>query len=287
MDFRDKVVIVTGASSGIGRDATLRFAQRGAVAIGVARREDRLRALAEECRKHAPASDYITADLGDRARAEAVVQQVIERHGRVDVLVNNAAVSKHKHVYNVSAEEAERVIAVNFLSCLWTSFAVIPHMLQQGAGAIVNVSSFAGRVVPPREAIYAASKAAMNGFSEGLSLDLEGSGIHVGLVIPGPIDTEIWEKGDESFAYQGVKHPASIVTDAIFEVIEKRLRERMAPRRSPPLAFARFLRLAFPRLLRYGMQRMDPVSPEMIARARERAERGLRLGDAGPDPRER
>jgi short-subunit dehydrogenase len=278
MEFRDKVVIVTGASSGIGHDAALRFAERGAVVIGVARREERLRALREACRKHSPESGFIAGDLGLRDFAEGVIAEVVDRHGRIDVLVNNAAISKHKHVYHVSASEAERVMDVNFRSCLWMTLAAIPPMLERGEGSIVNVSSFAARVVPPREAIYAASKAAMNAFSEGLNLELEGSGLHVGLVIPGPIDTEIWEKGDEPFAYDGVKYPARVVTDAIFEVIEQRLDERMAPRRSAALLAARFLRLVFPKLLHLGMRRMDPVSNEILSRARERARKGLPLG---------
>jgi hypothetical protein len=197
------------------------------------------------------------------------------------VLVNNAAISKRRHVFDLSVEECERVIDVNFRSCVWTTLAVIPAMLVRGEGAIVNVSSFVGRVVPPREAIYAASKAAMNAFVEGLNLDLEGSGIHIGLVIPGPIDTEIWEKVDQPSAYRGVKHPPSVVTDAIFEVIEKRLDERMAPRRTAALLTARLLRLIFPRLLRFGMQRMDPVTPGLISAARDRAAESLqRVGTA-------
>jgi len=281
MDFRDQVVIVTGASSGIGRDAALRFAERGAVVIGVARREERLRELAEACRKHTPESGYLAGDLGDREFAERMVAEVVERHGRLDVLVNNAAMAKRKHVFDLSAEECERVMDVNFHSCVSTTLAAIPAMLVRGEGAIVNVSSFVGRVVPPREAVYAASKAAMNAFTEGLKLDLEGSGIHIGLVIPGPIDTEIWEKDEHPSSYSGVKYPTAVVTDAIFEVIEGRVDERVAPRRKPALLTARFLRLMFPRLLRFGMHRMDPVTPERIAEARERAAKRLRPGGAG------
>src|SRR5690606_7261929 len=112
-------------------------------------------------------------------------------------------------------------------------FAAIPYMLARDGGTIVNVSSFAAKVAPPREALYAASKAALNAFSEGLWSDLAGSGIHVALVNPGPIDTEIWEKEDEPPAYDGKKHPPEIVADAIFEAIEKRLYEVTVPRRSP------------------------------------------------------
>jgi short-subunit dehydrogenase len=154
-------------------------------------------------------------------------------------------------------------------------------MLSAGGGCIVNVSSFAAAVVPPRETVYAASKAAMSAFTQGLWNDLEGSGIHAGLVLPGAIDTEIWEKLDEPAAFSGARAPAELVARAIFEVIEKRRREITVPRRKPDLLLARFLRACFPGLLRFGMRRMDPVPDEVIALARARAERGLRLGEPG------
>jgi short-subunit dehydrogenase len=277
--YRDQVAIVTGASSGIGRVSARAFAARGATVVAVARREDLLRDLIAECRRDSPRSIYLRGDLGERDFAERVVDETAATFGRLDVLVNNAAVSKHKQIYHTTAAEAEGVLRVNFLSTVWTTFAAIPHMLKQGGGAIVNVSSFAAKVVPPRETVYAASKAAMNAFSEGLWNDLEGSGIHVALVHPGPIDTEIWDKEDEPVAFDGRKFPPEIVAEAIFEVIEKRRREITVPRRNPALMTARLLRLVAPWLLLRGMSRMDPVPPDVVERARTRAARGNRLGD--------
>ena len=279
MDYRNKVVVVTGASSGIGYEAAKAFAQRGAIVVAVARREALLQKLIEECRQTSPASSYVAGDLGDRAVAERVIDEAVQRHGRIDILVNNAAISKHKHTYHTSAEEADLVMRVNFMSCVWTTYAAIPPMLRQGGGAIVNVSSFAAKVSPPREGLYAASKAAMNAFSEGLWNDLAGSGIHVAIVNPGPIDTEIWEKEDEPPAYSGPKYPPAIVVDAIFEVIEKRRYEVTIPRRHPMLITARFLRLFLPSVLRFGMGKTEPVPEEFLAKARERAAQGKRLGD--------
>jgi short-subunit dehydrogenase len=279
MDYRSKVAVITGASSGIGWVTALEFARRGATVIGVARREDRLRQLVDECRPLSPESSYIAGDLGERDFAERVVAETHARHGRLDILVNNAAVSKHKQIYHTSAEEADHVMRVNFMSCVWTTFAAIPLMLQQGGGSIVNVSSFAAKVSPPRESLYAASKAAMNSFTEGLWLDLAGSGIHVALVIPGAIDTEIWLKEDEPVAYNGKKHPPSLVAAAILTAIEKRLHEVQVPKRDPQLLTARVLRLFAPALLRAGMHRFEPVPAEVIEAARERAKRGKRLGE--------
>ena len=279
MEYRGKIVIVTGASSGIGYVTAKAFAQRGAVVIAVARREERLRELIAACRRHSPASAYVVGDLGERAVAEHVVDDTVRQHGRLDILINNAAVSKHKQIYHTTVEEAEYVMRVNFFSCLWTTFAAIPHMLRQGGGTIVNISSFASKLSPPRESIYAASKCAMNGFSEGLWNDLAGSNIHVAVINPGPIDTEIWLKEDEPPTYHGVKYPPEIVTGAIFEAFEKRRFEMTIPKRSPMLIIARLLRLLLPGVLRFGMARTDPVPAEIIERARARAAKGKRLGD--------
>lgn len=280
MDYRDQVVIVTGASSGIGRVTARAFAERGAIVVAVARREGLLQELITECRTSSPRSHFIAGDLGERAFAERVVDETAERFGRIDVLINNAAITKHKQIYHVCAEEAERVMDVNFRSCLWTTFAAIPVMLRAGGGTLVNVSSFAGWVVPPRETIYGASKAAMSAFTAGLWNDLQGSNIHAALVIPGAIDTEIWDKEDEPVAFTGAKAPPEVVADAIFEAIEKRRREITVPKRKPDLWAASFLRFAFPGILLRGMRRMDPVPTTVVERARERARRGLRLGDS-------
>jgi len=280
MDYRGKVVVMTGASSGIGYEAAKAFAQRGAIVVAVARREALLQKLIAECRAASPESYYVAGDLGDRAVAERVIDDAVQRHGRIDILVNNAAISKHKHTFHTTAEEADLVMRVNFMSCVWTIYAAIPPMLRQGGGVIVNVSSFAAKVAPPREGLYAASKAAMNAFSEGLWNDLAGSNIHVAIVNPGPIDTEIWEKEDEPPSYNGPKYPPSIVVDAIFEVIEKRRYEVTIPRRHPMLLTARFLRLFLPGVLRFGMGKTEPVPPELLSKARERAGQGKRLGDS-------
>ena len=283
MDFRDKVVVVTGASSGIGEATAEAFARRGAVVVGVARRQERLERLAERCREHSPRSGHLAGDLGEQGFAEEIVAKTVERHGRIDGLVNNAAIPKHKLVWHVTAEEARRVLEVNTLSCMWSTLAALPHLRAAGSGFVVNVSSFAGRVVPPREAIYAASKAAMSAFTEGLWLDLQGSGVHALLVIPGAIDTEIWDKLEEPPAFKGKKIPASDVADAILVALEKGRRQITVPKRNAGLLTASFLRFALPGVLRLGMERMDPVAREVVERARKRARSGRRLGDADED----
>jgi uncharacterized protein len=278
MPTAEPVAIVTGASSGIGWATARAFAKRGTAVVAVARREDRLKQLVAELAPDAPRSFHLAGDLGERDFAERVVDETASRLGRVDVLVNNAAIPVRKLLYRMSADEAEEAMRVNFFSCLWTSFAAIPVMLRQGSGAIVNVSSFASKVVPTHETLYAAAKCAMNGFSEGLWNDLRGSGIHVGLVHPGPIDTEIWEKGDHPNRYEGRKYPPDLVAREILRMVDRRVREVVVPRRNPALVTARLLRLVFPRLLLAGMARMDRVSDEELEEARRRAREGHRLG---------
>jgi short-subunit dehydrogenase len=270
MDWRGRVALITGASSGIGRDLALALAERGCLVVGVARREERLRELAEACARLAPGSGWLAGDLGAPGVPERVVAETLARHGRLDVLVNNAARPKHKHATELGPEEIEEVLRVNLLAPVRTTLAALPAMLRQGGGTIVNVSSFAAEVVPPREAIYAASKRALNAFSEGLWSDLAGSNVHVALVIPGPIDTEIWEKLDTPSAFRGRRHPPRVVTDAILDAVERRRFTVTAPRWSPQLVLARWLAFLCPPLLRAGLRRLDPVPPEVFERARTR-----------------
>jgi len=279
VELRGQIAVVTGASSGIGRATARELARRGNTVVAVARREALLREVIAECQSDAPKSSYLAGDLGDRAFAEGVIEETAARHGRVDLLVNNAAIPVRKLFYLTSVEDVEDALRINFLSSVWTCYAAIPHMLRTGGGAIVNVSSFASKVVPTHETLYAASKCALNGFTEGLWNELHGSNIHVALIHPGPIDTEIWDKGEHPDGYQGRKFPPSMVADAIVEAVERRRYEVTVPRRNLQLLAARFLRLVAPGLLRAGVRRMDPIPPEALTEARERARRGSRLGD--------
>jgi len=211
------------------------------------------------------------------------VEEAGRRLGRLDILVNNAAQPFRKPAFELTPDDVERAFRVNFLPCVWSSLAAIPWMLRAGGGAIVNVSSFASRVVPTFESVYAATKCAMNGFSEGLRNELVEAGIHVALVHPGPIDTEIWERGEQPAGYRGPKHPPEIVARAILDAIETRRDEVYAPRFSPSLLTARLLRAVAPRLLYRGVRRMDPIPREIIEAARERA-RAARDESEAPAP---
>jgi len=267
------VALVTGASSGIGRATALLLARHGYRVAVTARREDLLEELAEEGRAMNADICALPGDLGDLDFAASLPETVVEEGGRLDVVVNNAAMPMHKQIFRVTTEDVRRTMTVNFSSAAALTLAALPIFLREGAGVIVNVSSIAAKVVPTHEAVYAASKAAMNAFTEGLWNDLHGTGIHVGLVHPGPIDTEIWSKLDEPGAYSGKRHPAERVAEAVLEVIEQHKLEITIPRRDPGLLAARVLRTLWPSLLRRGVRANDPVTPEMIETARERARR--------------
>lgn len=262
------VAIVTGASSGIGRATALALANRGLIVVLVARRREKLAELLEEIRPHSPQSCVMAGDVGDKAFVSALPGQVMERFGRIDILINNAGIPMHRLIYRITAEEAEAVMRVNFLSCLWACFAAIPLMLRQGGGTIVNVSSFGSIVPPTHESVYVASKSAMNGFTRGLWGDLAGSGIHAVLLHPGPIATEIWGHLDEPGAYQGKTWPAETVARDILWAIERRAFEVVSPRRNFTLGSARWMSFLFPSAVRKGVARMDPVRPAMVEEVR-------------------
>jgi short-subunit dehydrogenase len=198
-----------------------RLAARGAVVGLVARREDRLAEVLDRCRRSSPASQMWVADLGDLDRAEAVALEADDRLGGVDVVVHNAAIPKRRRVTDLTADEVEAVMRVNFLSPVRMTLALLPRMLERDAGVIVNVSSLGGRLGIATEAAYSASKFALCGWSESLAQDLWGTGVDVRLIIPGAIDTEIWDRPDnDAPLYDGPLEPPELVADGIVAAIE-------------------------------------------------------------------
>jgi short-subunit dehydrogenase len=224
------VAVVTGASSGIGASTAIDLARRGAKVVVVARREDRLKETLARCQEHSPASFAHAADVSSRAACEEIVAEAERQLGAVDILVNNAGISNHKHVSRTPVEEVERMMAVNFFGPVYLTMAALPGMLERRRGAIVNVTSVAGSVPNPGEAAYGASKAALGRWSHGLAVDLYGSGVHVGVLSPGPIDTEIWSH-DEELVYEGKLYPPEVVAVAVAKMIETGATQVTVPRR--------------------------------------------------------
>jgi short-subunit dehydrogenase len=177
-------VVVTGASSGIGAATALALAEGGHTVLTCARREDRLAALG---------LPYVVADLAELEALDALVDRFETELGGVDVLVNNAGVPKRRRVRAMSPADLEDVMAINYLSPARLSLAVLPRMLERGSGHLVNVSSMGVHSAAFGVSAYSASKAALELFTEGLYLELAGSGVHAHLVVPGTTRTEFSE----------------------------------------------------------------------------------------------
>ena len=194
-DLKDKVVLMTGASAGIGAALAEGFAARGATVGICARRADRLAEVLGRVQAHAPESRSWTIDLSDLGGIAGFAATVERELGGVDVLVNNAGIPKRRHVTRLTPEECEAVMQINYFSPVRLTLALLPGIIERG-GHIVNISSVAARLGPPIEASYAASKAAMTAFSECMSVDLRDTGVGVHIVNPGVIDTDLFTLPD-------------------------------------------------------------------------------------------
>jgi NAD(P)-dependent dehydrogenase (short-subunit alcohol dehydrogenase family) len=213
-------VLVTGASSGIGAALARTLAAQGATVGIVGRRADRLAAVLGDCRAASPDSRSWVADLGDLDGAAAIALEAWDAFGGLDVLVNNAAIPKRRPVTELTPAEVEETMRVNFFSPARMTLAVLPRMLDRDSGVIVNVSSMVGRVGNANESAYAASKFALCGWSESLAIDLDGTGVMVRLIQPGPIDTDIWDRpGEDPAIYDGPLEPPELVADGIVAAI--------------------------------------------------------------------
>jgi short-subunit dehydrogenase len=220
MDLDGAVVIVTGASSGIGAATGRMAAGRGAKVVLAARRADRIDALAAEL----PDSLAVPTDLRDPAQIAQMVAATLDRFGRVDVLVNNAGQGLHVPVEQIRLDDLRAVTELNFYAPLLAMQAVIPAMRKQGGGAIVNVSSMTSRMVLPGVGGYSATKAALNMLSAVARKELASDGIVVSIVYPAVTATEFHQSlaagGMVGGGSRRVKpHSAEFVAEAILGLI--------------------------------------------------------------------
>jgi uncharacterized protein len=180
-----RVAVVTGASSGIGAEIARLLAARGDLCVLLARRTDRLEALAEEIGGEAE-----TCDVADRLAVEAVAARILERHPRIEVLVNNAGVSGRVRFLDGDPERIERVIRINYLGSVWCLRAFLPGLRAAAPSDVVNIVSVAGAVAGPPSGPYSASKHAQLAFSRTVAAELREEGIRVHTVKPGFAETE-------------------------------------------------------------------------------------------------
>jgi NADP-dependent 3-hydroxy acid dehydrogenase YdfG len=191
IDLSDRVVAVTGASSGIGEATALACARAGASVALAARRAERIEALAEQIVEDGGRAIAVPTDVGEEDQARAFIERTNGELGRVDVLVNNAGVMLLGPIENAPTEEWRRMIHANLFGVLYCTHAALPLMHAQGSGHIINVSSVAGRVARAGSGVYNLTKWGVGAFSESLRQEAVGMGVRVTLVEPGAVATEL------------------------------------------------------------------------------------------------
>ena len=189
MEFSGSVAVVTGASSGLGRRFCVDLARAGATVIGLARREALLATLADEMRGASPQSATAVCDVSDTDGFAATLSAIEAERGRIDVLINNAGIGEPPADPAGPVASYRVTMETNFFAPVAGTLAVVPGMKARHQGVVVNVSSDSGRAPGPGEPAYAASKAALSAFTEGLSFSLEGSGVHLHVLYPGWVPT--------------------------------------------------------------------------------------------------
>ncbi|MGA5692660.1 SDR family oxidoreductase [Cytobacillus pseudoceanisediminis] len=190
-NIQDKVVIITGASSGIGEATAKELAAKGAKLVLAARREDRLQKLQQEIQKDGGQAIYKVTDVASHEQMEELGAYVLEEFGKIDVMVNNAGVMPLSPLSQLKVKEWDTMIDVNIKGVLYGMAAVLPFMRARKEGHIINVSSIAGHLVFPASAVYSGTKFAVRAITEGLRLEEHANNIRTTLISPGTIATEL------------------------------------------------------------------------------------------------
>jgi NADP-dependent 3-hydroxy acid dehydrogenase YdfG len=189
--LRDKVAIVTGASSGIGEATAIALAKEGAKVVIVARRTDRLGALAQTIEAQGGEVLAVTTDATNEIQIQELIAKTHATWGRIDILINNAGVMLLGNIHGANTADWKRMLDLNVLGLMYSTHAVLPIMKAQHSGQIVNVSSVAGRIARAGMGVYSATKFAVNAFSEALRQEVYQDNIRVTLIEPGLVATEL------------------------------------------------------------------------------------------------
>ncbi|MEH2167839.1 MAG: SDR family oxidoreductase [Nostoc sp.] len=212
-EIQNKVVIITGASSGLGEATAKRLAASGAKLMLAARREDRLKELVGAIAKSGGTATYQVTDVADRAQVEALAKETLSTYNQIDVLINNAGLMPLSPLDQVKVEEWDRMIDVNIKGVLYGIAAVLPIMRQQKSGHIINLSSVAGHKVFAGSAVYCATKYAVRAISEGLRLESNGE-IRSTNISPGAVATELANTITDKDTAAGINQLYEIAIDA-------------------------------------------------------------------------
>jgi short-subunit dehydrogenase len=251
-----KTVVITGASSGIGRAAALEFARRGANLVLAARRQELLDEVATACRNLGVECRTVVTDVTLRSDCE----HLIDVAGKVDILVNNAGFAIFDPIESARPEELEAMMATNFFGTVWCTQAVLPQMLARGDGTIVNVASIAGIMGYARMGGYCASKFAMIGFTESLRDEVLGRGVRVAMVCPGTTETEFFVKAERGKMPGASRLILGISAERVARVICRTAEDGKYRRIIPPFA-ALYMRMKelFPRVAHLLMRRVSAL----------------------------
>jgi short-subunit dehydrogenase len=249
-----KVCVVTGASGGIGEAAARRLAKDGATVVLAARREERLRTVAEDIGERA---SWVVCDVARVEDVERLYDEVESRHGRCDVLVNNAGVPGGGPFAGASLERLRTVVEVNLVGVVACTKVFLP-LLERSEGHVVNVASLAGRYALPGAAVYSATKHAVVAFSESLYHELRPRGVMVTVVNPGLVATEGFLPADSPIWKEGWLRPFIMRPERIGDVIADVVRNRRGPEVSVPrwLASPQAVRVLVPPLYRAAVARL-------------------------------
>ena len=211
--IQNKVVIITGASSGLGEATAKRLAASGAKLMLGARREDRLKELVAAIAQSGGTATYRVTDVADRVQMETLAKETLSTYGRIDVLINNAGLMPLSPLDQVKVEEWDQMIDVNIKGVLYGIAAVLPIMRQQKSGHVINLSSVAGHKVFPGSAVYCATKYAVRAISEGLRLESNGE-IRSTNISPGAVATELTSTITDKDTAAGMTQLYAIAIDA-------------------------------------------------------------------------
>ncbi|MBT2521886.1 SDR family oxidoreductase [Arthrobacter sp. ISL-28] len=225
-----QVIVITGASSGIGRETALEFGRRGGHVVAAARNREALETLAAEIHRIGGEALPVVTDVSDFAQMAALARQAVERFGRIDIWVNNAAVSTYGTVEQMEAEEIHRVVEVNLMGQIYGVKAALPYLRESG-GTIINVSSALAERAIPLQAAYCAAKHGIVGFGEALRLELraDGSRIRVVDVLPSSINTPLFTHARSKIGVKpkpvGRIYEPSVVAEAVVMAAQRPVRE--------------------------------------------------------------
>lgn len=218
-NIQGKVVVITGASGGLGESTARSLAGLGAKVVLGARRIDRLQAIAGEL--GLPEGSVVQTDVTNFDQVKRLVDQAVALHGRIDVLLNNAGVMPHSPLERLKVDDWDRMIDVNLRGVLYGIGAALPHMKEQRSGHIVNVSSVAGHKVRPGSAVYSATKTAVRVISEGLRQEVKPYNIRTTVVSPGAVHSELVESITEADIAEGARkaYERALPTDTFARMV--------------------------------------------------------------------